>query len=100
MAREISLLKLKLSKWKYHARQCEKGMSSLYEDKKAISALKEKWAEELFFHKIHWEKLQEELKELRKYKSMQKEKEQMYTLNKELFSHRYPSPYYPIFLFE
>ena len=80
MEKELSLLKLELSKWKYHVGQCEKGMIPLYEHKKDIQGLKGNWDEEIFFEKIRWEKLQEELKELRKYKSMQKEKEQMYTL--------------------
>ena len=75
-------------------------MIPLYENKKVISGLKEKWVEELFFQKIQWENLQEELKELRKYKSLQKEKEQIYTLNQELLRCRDPSPSYPIFLFE
>ena len=55
-------------------------MIPLYVNKKAIQGLKEKWVEELFFQKFCWEKLQEEVKELRKYKSMKKEKEQMETL--------------------
>ena len=70
------------------------------EHKKSIQELREKWAEEIFFQKIHWEKIQEELKKLRKYKSMHKEKEQMCTLTQELLSCRDPSPSYPVFLFQ
>ena len=55
-------------------------MISLYVNKNVIQGLKEKWVEELLFQKFCWEKLQEEVKELRKYKSMKKEKEQMETL--------------------
>ena len=74
------MLTLELSKWKYHAQKCEKGMIPLYVNKKAIQGLKEKWVEELFFKKFCWENLQEEVKELRRYKSMKKEKKQMETL--------------------
>ena len=80
ISRELLVLMLKLSKWKYHARKCEKGMIPLYVNKKAIEGVKENSVEELFFQKFCWEKLQEEVKELRKYKSMKKEKEQMDTL--------------------
>ena len=75
-------------------------MIPLYVNKKAIQGLKEKWVEELFFQKLCWEKLQEEVKELRRYKSMKKEKEQMYTLTQEFPCCKAPSPSYPVFLFE
>ena len=75
-------------------------MIALYVNKNAIQGLKEKWVEELFFQKFCWEKLQEEVKELRRYKSIKKEKEQMDTLTSELLSCRVPSPSYPMFLFE
>ena len=44
--------------------------------------------------------MQEEMKELKKFKSMQKEKEQMFTLTQKLLSCRAPYPSYPVFLFE
>ena len=40
------------------------------------------------------------MKELNKFKSMQKDKEQMLTLTQELLICRAPSPSYPVFLFE
>ena len=46
------------------------------------------------------EEVQKELKELKKFKSMQKEKDQLYTLSRELMSFRAPSPSYPVFLYE
>ena len=79
MERELSLLNIEVNKWKYHFVQYDKGMIYFFEHKKTIEELRENWDEDIFFQKIRWEKLQEELKELRKYKSMQKEKEQMYT---------------------
>ena len=74
LAEEVSLLKLEVIKWKHHARQFDKGIISLIEHKKIIHELREQWAEEIFFQKIPWEKMQEKLKELRKYDSMEKEK--------------------------
>ena len=59
MARDISLLTLELSKWKYHVGQCEKGIIPLYDHKNTIQGLREKWAAEIFFQKIRWEKVQE-----------------------------------------
>ena len=36
---------------------------------------------ELIYQKYHWEEVQKELKELKKFKSMQKEKDQLYILS-------------------
>ena len=36
LEKELSLLKLEVSKWKYHAGQYDKGMISLSEDNKTI----------------------------------------------------------------
>ena len=77
MVREISLLNLELRKWKYHASQCEEGMSPLREHKKSIKELRKRCAKELFFEKICWDRLQEELKELWKFKGAQNVKEKM-----------------------
>ena len=52
------------------------------------------------FQKLHWEEVQKELKDLKKFKSMQVEKYQLYTLSQELLGTRVPSSSYPVFLFE
>ena len=49
MEKELSLLKLEVSKWKYHASQYDKGMIYLSEHKNTSQELREKWYEELFF---------------------------------------------------
>ena len=76
------------------------GMVSLAEHRKTIKELKEKWVEELMTHKIHGEELQKELRELKKFKSIQVEKDQLYALSQELLGTRVPSSSYPMFLFE
>ena len=53
----------------------QEGMVSLAEHRKTIRELKEKWAEELMTHKCCEEELQKELRELKKFKSMQEEKD-------------------------
>ena len=60
----------------------KKGMIPIVQHKKAISELRERWAEELIFQKYYWEEVQKELKELKKFKSMQKEKDQLYILSR------------------
>ena len=50
--------------------------------------------------KLCGEELQKELKELKKFKSMQVEKDQLHCLSQELFGTRVPSSSYPVFLFE
>ena len=52
------------------------------------------------FYKLRWEEIQKELKELKNFKSMQVEKDQLYTLSQELLSTGAPYPSYPVFLFE
>ena len=49
---------------------------------------------------FHWEKLQSQLKELRRYKTMKQEKEQMYALIQELLSCRSSSHSYYVLLYE
>ena len=75
-------------------------MVPLVEHKNTIRYLRERLTEELTFQRFRWEELQKELKELNKFKSMQKEKDQLYTLSRELMSSRAPSTCYPIFLYE
>ena len=75
-------------------------MISLTKHENIIQELRKQWAEEILFQKNWWEKMQEKLKELKKYESMEKDKEQMLTLTHELLSYRAPSPSYHVFLFE
>ena len=75
-------------------------MVPLVEHRKTIRELRERWEEELMFQKFHWEEIQKELKELKKFKSMQVEKYQLYTLSQEMLGTRAPSSSYPVFLFE
>ena len=49
LERELSLLKLEVSKWKYHANQYDKGIIYLAEHKNTIHELREKWCEEILF---------------------------------------------------
>ena len=84
----------------HHASQFDGGMISLTDKNKVIQELREQWVEEIFFQKIRWENMQEKLKELNKYESMEKDKEKMLTLTHELLSYRAPSPSYPVCLFE
>ena len=49
------------------------------------------------FQKLHWEEIQ---KELKKFKSMQVEKDQLYIVSLELLGTGVPSSYYLVFLFE
>ena len=58
----------------------QEGMDSLTEHRKTIKGLQEKWAEELMTQKICEEELQKELREMKNFKSMQVEKDQMYAL--------------------
>ena len=72
MAEEVSFLKLEVSKGKHHGRQFDEGMIYLTEHKNIIQELREQRDEEIFFQKNRWEKMEEKLKELRKYESMEK----------------------------
>ena len=78
----------------------QKGMTPLIQHRNIISELRERWVEERIFQKFHWEEVQKELKELNKFDSMQKEKDQLYILSRELMSSRAPSPSYLVFLYE
>ena len=80
---EVILLNIEASRWKHHANQLEKGMISLTKHKNSIQELREQWAEEIFFQKIRWEEMRENLKDLKKYQSMEKNKEQMLPLTHE-----------------
>ena len=75
-------------------------MVPLVEHRKNIKELREKWAEELIFQIFHWEEVQKELKELKKFNSIQKEKDQLYTLSQEFISFIAPYPSYLVFLYE
>ena len=75
-------------------------MVPLVEHRKNIKEMKEKWEEELIFQRLRWEEVQKELKDLKKFKSMQKEKYQLYALFQELMSFRAPSSSYLVFLYE
>ena len=97
---EASTLRLELTKWKIQVEELQKGMIALSEHRKIIKALEEKWAEECMGHRVQEEELQNKLRELEKFQSMQQEKEQMYTLSQELMGTRKPSSSYPVFLFE
>ena len=78
----------------------QQGMIPISQHRKTISEMRERWEEELIFQKYLWEEVQKELKEMKKFKSMQKEKDQLYILSQELMRSRAPSPSYPIFLYE
>ena len=69
---DLSLLRVEVKKWKYHADRCQEGMVPLAEHRNTFKELRKKWAEEIIFQKFRWEEVQ---KELKKSKSMQTEKE-------------------------
>ena len=75
-------------------------MVSLTEHRNSIRELKEKWVEERMTQILREEELQKELRELKNFQSMQKEKDHMYALSQELLGTRVPSSSYPVFLFE
>ena len=54
---------------------CQEGMVSLTKHKNTIRGLKEKWAEEHMTQILREEELQKELREMKKFKSMQEEKD-------------------------
>ena len=70
VAEDISLLKAEINKWKYQDNLCGEGMITMPTHMKVIKKIREKWAEEMTFQRFHWEELQTELKELRKFKTM------------------------------
>ena len=100
LTKELSILRIKVRKWRSQVERYQEGMVSLTEHRKTIKELKENWIEELMSQKLRGEELQKELKELKKFKSMQVEKHQLYTLSHELLGTRVPSSSYPMFLFE
>ena len=75
-------------------------MIALSEHRRIIRALEEQGAEERMAHIVQVEELQNEMRKLKKFSSMQKEKDQMYALSWELIGTRKPSSSYPVFLFE
>ena len=93
-------MKVEVKKWKDHVDRCNVGMVPCIENRKNINELREKQVEEIIFQRFHWEEVQRELKELNKFKSMQKEKDQLYAFSMELMSFRDPSPSYSVFLYE
>ena len=97
---EILILRMEVRKWKNQEDEYQEGMVSFTEHKKTIRRLDEKWVEERITKRLREEELQNELREMKKFQSMQKEKEQMYALSQELLGTRVPSSSYPIFLFE
>ena len=78
----------------------QEGRVSLTEHRNTIRELKERCTEELMFQKLYWEEITKEIKELKKFKFMQVEKDQLYTLSQELLGTRVPSSSYTVFLFE
>ena len=97
---EVSALRLEVTKWKIQVEEHQTSMIALSEHRKIIKALEERWAEERMAHRIREEELQSKLRELKKFQSMQREKEHMYTLSQEIMGTRKPSSSYPVFLFE
>ena len=97
---DIPMLKYHFNNLRYQDTLYGGGVIPLTTQNKFIKHLRDKWAEELMFQKFRCEELQEEIRDLKKFKSMQKEKEHMYTLSQELLSCRGPSPSYSIFLYE
>ena len=81
LIRELSLLKIEVKKWKRQEVKYQEGMIPLADHEKTIRELREKWVEELMFQKLRWKKIQKELKEMKRFKSMQVEKDQLYTLS-------------------
>ena len=75
-------------------------MVPLVAHRNTIRELRERWAQELTFKRFCWEEVHKELKELKKFKSMQKEKDQVYNLSQELMISIPPYPSYPVFMYE
>ena len=65
LTEEILILRIEVRKWRNKVERYQEGMVSLAEHKKTIKELKEKWVEELMTQKLHEEKLQKELRELK-----------------------------------
>ena len=97
---EVSALRMEVVKWRSQVEENKKKTIALDEHKRIIRALEEQGAEERMGHKVQVEELQQEIKKLKKFSSMQKDKDQMYDLSRELIGTRKPSSSYPVFLFE
>ena len=55
---ELSRLKIEVKKWKSEVDRYQQGMIPIVQHKKNISELRERWAEEIIFHKYRWEEVQ------------------------------------------
>ena len=97
---KVSILRMEVIKWKIQVEEYQRGIISLSEHRKIIRGLEENWVEERMTQRIWEEELQSNLRELKKFQFMQKEKEKMYVLSQELLGTRIPSSSYPFFLFE
>ena len=97
---EVSALTMEVIKWKSQVEENQKKMIALSEHRRIIRALEEQGSEERMAPRIQVEELQNKMRELKKFQGMQKEKEHMYTLSRELMGTRKPSSSYPVFLFE
>ena len=72
---EVSILRMEAIKWKSQVEEYQRGMISLSEHRKIIRGLEENWAGERMTQRIREEELQSNLRELKKFQFMQKEKE-------------------------
>ena len=97
---EVSALRMEVIKWRSQVEENQKKTIALDEHKRIIRALEEQGAEERMGHRVQVGELQQEIKKLKKFSSMQKDKDQMYDLSRELIGTRKPSSSYPVFLFE
>ena len=52
---ELSLLKIEVKKWKSEVDRYQKGVIPIVQHRKTINELRERWEEELIFHKFRWE---------------------------------------------
>ena len=95
---EVLALRMEVIKWKSQMEENQKKMIALSEHRRIIRALEEQGAEERMSHRVHVEELQNEMRKLKKFSSMQKEKDQVYALSRELIGTRKPPSSYPVFL--
>ena len=75
LTEELSILWIEVRKWRSQVERYQEGMVSFAEHRKTIREMKEKWAKELMTQKIREEELQKELRELKRFQSMQAEKD-------------------------
>ena len=78
---EVSALRMEVTNWKNQVKENQKKMIALSEHKRIIRALEEQGGEEHMAHRVQIEELQNQIKELKKFQSMKKNKEQIYTLS-------------------